>query len=140
MRSNQALQSGTSALLSKALGQGGDVGDALKGALFNTLAAASFNAVGDFTQGKLTEGYPPKIIVHAMVGGLLSQATGGDFRTGALAAGINEAVVSYLNDLVNGNKTLLSMNSQIVGVLSAASQKDADAQSMEKGGWVALPL
>lgn len=44
---NQALQNGTSTLLSKALGQGGDFGDALKGALFNTLAAASFNAIGD---------------------------------------------------------------------------------------------
>ncbi|WP_245222874.1 hemagglutinin repeat-containing protein, partial [Pseudomonas gingeri] len=43
---NQALQSGTSALLSKALGNDANVGDALKGALFNTLAAVSFSAVG----------------------------------------------------------------------------------------------
>jgi filamentous hemagglutinin len=134
---NQVLQSGTSALLSKALGQGGDIGDALKGALFNTLAATSFNAVGDFTQGKLAEGYPPKIVIHAMVGGLLSEATGGDFKTGALAAGINEALVVQLDSLVKGNKILLSMSSQIVGVLAAASQKDADAKSIEKGGWVA---
>ncbi|SDO83060.1 Possible hemagglutinin [Pseudomonas extremorientalis] len=134
---NQALQNGTSTLLSKALGQGGDFGDALKGALFNTLAAASFNAIGDYTHGVLTEGYPPKIVVHAMVGGLLSKATGGDFRTGALAAGINEALVVHLDSLVKGDKTLLSMSSQIVGVLAAASQKDADAKSIEKGGWVA---
>ncbi|MGR3890719.1 DUF637 domain-containing protein, partial [Pseudomonas sp. 1152_12] len=134
---NQALQNSTSTLLSKALGQGGDFGDALKGALFNALAAASFNAVGDFTQGKLTDGYPPKILVHAMVGGLLSQATGGDFKTGALAAGINEAVVGHLDALVHGDKTLLSMSSQIVGVLAAASQNDADASSIEKGGWIA---
>ncbi|MBI6912278.1 DUF637 domain-containing protein, partial [Pseudomonas palleroniana] len=134
---NQVLQNGTSTLLSKALGQGGDFGDALKGALFNTLAAASFNAVGDYTQGKLTDGYPPKILVHAMVGGLLSQATGGDFKTGALAAGINEAAVVHLDSLVRGDKNLLSMSSQIVGVLAAASQKDADAKSIEKGGWVA---
>ncbi|NWC37509.1 DUF637 domain-containing protein, partial [Pseudomonas gingeri] len=46
---NQTLQAGTSTLLSKALGQGGNLSDALKGALFNTLAAVSFNAVGDYT-------------------------------------------------------------------------------------------
>ncbi|AGE25740.1 DUF637 domain-containing protein [Pseudomonas poae] len=134
---NQVLQNTTSTLLGKALGQGGDLGDALKGALFNTLAAASFNAIGDYTQGVLTEGYPPKVIVHAMVGGLLSKATGGDFKTGALAAGINEALVVQLDTLVKGDKDLLSMSSQIVGVLAAASQKDADAKSMEQGGWVA---
>lgn len=71
----------------------GDFGDALQGVLFNTLVAASFNAVGDYTRGVLTDGYPPKIIVHAMEGGLLSKATGGDFRIGALAVGVNEAVV-----------------------------------------------
>ncbi|CRM57887.1 Hemolysin precursor [Pseudomonas sp. 31 R 17] len=134
---NQTLQNGTSMLIGKALGQGGSGSDALKSALFNTLAAVSFNAVGDYTKGRLTDGYPPKIIVHAMVGGLLAEATGGDFKTGALAAGINEAVVGHLNTLVKGNKTLLSMSSQIVGVIAAATQQDADAKSLEKGGWVA---
>ncbi|AZF40370.1 Hemolysin [Pseudomonas sp. R1-43-08] len=134
---NQTLQNGTSMLVGKALGQGGSGSDALKSALFNTLAAVSFNAVGDYTKGRLTDGYPPKIIVHAMVGGLLAEATGGDFKTGALAAGINEAVVGHLNTLVKGNKTLLSMSSQIVGVIAAATQQDADAKSLEKGGWVA---
>ena len=134
---SQTLQNGTSMLVGKALGQGGSGSDALKSALFNTLAAVSFNAVGDYTKGRLTDGYPPKIVVHAMVGGLLAEATGGDFKTGALAAGINEAVVGHLNTLVKGNKTLLSMSSQIVGVIAAATQQDADAKSLEKGGWVA---
>jgi filamentous hemagglutinin len=134
---SQTLQNGTSMLVGKALGQGGSGSDALKSALFNTLAAVSFNAVGDYTKGRLTEGYPPKIIVHAMVGGLLAEATGGDFKTGALAAGVNEAVVGHLSSLVHGDKTLLSMSSQVIGVLAAATQKDADAESLEKGGWVA---
>ncbi|GEM_PF-2928958 len=134
---SQTLQNGTSMLVGKALGQGGSGSDALKSALFNTLAAVSFNAVGDYTKGRLAEGYPPKIIVHAMVGGLLAEATGGDFKTGALAAGVNEAVVGHLSSLVHGDKTLLSMSSQVIGVLAAATQKDADAESLEKGGWVA---
>ncbi|AZD30693.1 two-partner secretion domain-containing protein [Pseudomonas chlororaphis] len=134
---NQALQSGTSMLLGKALGQGGSASDALKGALFNTLAAASFNLVGDYTKGVLTDGSLPKIAVHAMVGGLLAKATGGDFKTGALAAGANEALVTHLDKLVGGNENLLTMSSQIVGVLAAAGQTDADAAKMEKGSWIA---
>ncbi|RMR54672.1 hypothetical protein ALP84_200036 [Pseudomonas cichorii] len=134
---NQLLQAGTSTLLSKALGVESSGSDALKNALFNTLAAASFNAVGDYTHNVFETGTPPKIIIHAMVGGLLSKATGGDFKTGALAAGANEALVGHLNTLVSGNESLLSMSSQIVGVLAAASQKDADASSIQKGAWIA---
>jgi len=134
---NQTLQGGTSMLLSKALGQGGNASDVLKNALFNTLAAASFNAVGDYTLGVFDDGSLPKIAIHAMVGGLLSEATGGDFKTGALAAGASEALVVELGQLVKGDENLLVMSSQIVGVLAAASQKDADAQSIEKGRWVA---
>lgn len=134
---NQTLQSGTSMLLSKALGQGGSASDALKNALFNTLAAASFNAVGDYTKGVVADGSAPKVAIHAMVGGLLAKASGGDFKTGALAAGANEALVVHLDSLVKGNDNLLTMSSQIVGVLAAASQKDTDAAQMEKGAWVA---
>ncbi|WDG53562.1 filamentous hemagglutinin N-terminal domain-containing protein [Pseudomonas chlororaphis] len=134
---NQSLQNGTSLVLNKALGQGGSANETLKSVLFNTLAAASFNAVGDYTKGVLADGSLPKIAVHAMVGGLLSKATGGDFKTGALAAGANEALVVQLDTLVKGNGNLLTMSSQIVGVLAAAGQSDADATKMEKGSWVA---
>ncbi|WP_245222849.1 DUF637 domain-containing protein, partial [Pseudomonas gingeri] len=123
---NQTLQAGTSTLLSKALGQGGNLSDALKGALFNTLAAVSFKAVGDYTLGKYDEGSPQKVAIHAMVGGLLAQATGGDFKTGALAAGANELLINQLSDLVHKDKGLLTMSSQIVGVLAAAAQHDTD--------------
>ena len=137
---SQTLQSGTSLALSKALGQGGNVSDALKSALFNTLAAASFNAVGDFTQGVFADGSAQKVAIQAMVGGLLAEATGGDFKTGALAAGANEALVGHLNDLVNGDEKLLTMSSQIVGVLAAAAQHDVDASKLEKGKWIAQNL
>ncbi|WP_241092040.1 filamentous hemagglutinin N-terminal domain-containing protein [Pseudomonas viridiflava] len=134
---SQLLQNGTSTLLSKALGMGGSGSEALKTALFNTLAAVSFNAVGDYTKDVFSDGSPPKVVIHAMVGGLLSKATGGDFRTGALAAGANELLIGHLNKLVDGNENLLSMSSQIVGVLAAAAQGDADAESIARGGWIA---
>ncbi|WP_413793943.1 MULTISPECIES: two-partner secretion domain-containing protein [unclassified Pseudomonas] len=135
---NQTLQNGTSMLLSKALGQGGSAGDALKNALFNTLAAASFNLVGDYTKNVFADGSTPKIAIHAMVGGLLAEATGGDFTTGALAAGASEALVTHLDALVKGNDNLLTMSSQIVGVVAAAAQEDTDAAKLEKGSWVAM--
>ena len=137
---NQTLQSGTSLALSKALGQGGNVSDALKNALFNTLAAASFNAVGDYTKDVFSDGSAQKIAIQAMVGGLLAGATGGDFKTGALAAGANEALVGHLNNLVKGDESLLTMSSQIVGVLAAAAQNDVDASKLEKGKWIAQNL
>ena len=134
---NQALQNGTSMLLGKALGQGGNVSDALKNSLFNTLAAASFNMVGDYTKNVFADGSTPKIAIHAMVGGLLAEATGGDFKTGALAGGANEALTIHLDSLVKGNDNLLTMSSQIVGVVAAAAQEDTDADKLEKGSWVA---
>ncbi|WP_330208127.1 two-partner secretion domain-containing protein [Pseudomonas sp. Z13] len=134
---NQTLQSGTSMLLSKALGQGGSASDALKNALFNTLAAASFNLLGNYTKNVFADGSAPKVAIHAMVGGLLAEATGGDFKTGALAAGASEALVTHLDGLVKGDDNLLTMSSQIVGVLAAAAQGDVDAAALEKGSWVA---
>lgn len=133
----QALQNGTSTALGKIMGQGGDLGDALQSTLFNTLAAASFNAVGDYTKDLYADGSLQKIAIHAMVGGLLAQVSGGDFRTGALAAGANEAMVDQLNTLVSGDQNLLNMSSQLVGMLAAATQSDVDADSLQKGAWVA---
>ncbi|MDU9407349.1 DUF637 domain-containing protein [Pseudomonas sp. zfem001] len=129
---NQVLQGGTSAALNKALGRDVDFKDVLQSALFNTLAAATFNAVGDHTQGVLDDGSAGKVAIHAFVGGLLSEATGGDFVTGALAAGANEALVNQLNALVDSNESLLLMMSQLVGV-AAAAMTDGD---MENAAWV----
>ncbi len=132
---SQGLQNGTSVALSKIMGQGGDLGDALQSTLFNTLAAASFNAVGDYAPG--ADGSLQKIMVHAMVGGLLAQVSGGDFRTGALAAGANEALVDQLRTWVGSDKDLLSMTSQIVGLLAAATLSGADGDSLQTGAWIA---
>ncbi|MNN39971.1 hypothetical protein D3C81_1540280 [compost metagenome] len=100
---SQGLQNGTALGLSKILGQGGDLGDALQATLYNTLAAASFNAVGDYTQGVYADGSIQKVMIHAMVGGLLAEASGGDFKAGALAGGANEALVAQLDQWVGGD-------------------------------------
>ncbi|MFJ2539444.1 DUF637 domain-containing protein [Pseudomonas sp. NPDC087614] len=134
---SQILQGGTSAVITKALGGDANVSDVLKGALFNTMAAFSFNLVGDLTLNVVDDGSATKVAIHAMVGGLLAELTGGDFATGALAAGANEALVVELKNLVNGDPNLLLTASQIIGVLAATASGNADATSLQMAAWIA---
>jgi len=92
--------------------------------------AVSANKIGDITvfdDGKLS-----KVVMHAALGGLMAEAMGGDFRTGAIAAGANEALVDALADKLlpvgvdrnspeyqQGVSKLLAA-SQLIGVLTAA--------------------
>lgn len=74
-------------------------------------------------------------------GGLAAEAAGGDFKTGALAAGLNEAIVDKLADVyghidLEEKKRLLVTNSQVLGVLAAAAQ-GGDEKSSQTGAWVA---
>jgi len=91
------------------------------------LGASKIGDVTLFENGKLT-----KLAMHAALGGLMAEAMGGDFRTGALAAGVNEAVVDFLAEKLlpvgvdknsleyqQGVSKLLAA-SQLVGVLTAA--------------------
>ncbi len=134
-------QAGATAVVQAGVGtaiNGGSFKDNLNGALLNaaqnTVAAVAFNAVGDWGKANgFADGSPQKIAMHALVGGLLSEAAGGDFATGALAAGVNEAFVEQLNVLVKQDKDLLLMASQLIGV-AAGGLADGD---IEKGAWIA---
>ncbi len=142
---NQLLQNGTSTVLDRALGGDSSFSDALRSSLANTFAAAGFNWVGDQTSKSkwdLKDGSPAKIAMHAVMGGLAAEAAGGDFKTGALAAGVNELLVDSLSKQYGEmdpeqKKSLLVMNSQVIGVLAAAAQSNADAESLQTGAWVA---
>ncbi|CZT28705.1 DUF637 domain-containing protein [Pseudomonas cerasi] len=96
-----------------------------------TGGAIAAGKIGDFTlfdEGKLT-----KVGMHAVLGGLMSETMGGDFRTGALAAGANEMVVDYLaermlpSDLDKNSQAYqagvskLMTASQLIGALTAAA-------------------
>ncbi|EPO1895168.1 DUF637 domain-containing protein, partial [Pseudomonas aeruginosa] len=138
--SNQLLQNGTSVLLDRALGGKGSLGDALQNSLANAFAAYGFKLIGDTTHGVLDDGSLGKIGLHALMGGLAAEAVGGDFRTGALAAGVNEALVDslakqYASLPIDDKKGLLIMSSQLIGVLAASTQGDADAKSLQTGAW-----
>ncbi|WP_332847348.1 two-partner secretion domain-containing protein [Pseudomonas lactucae] len=112
--------------------QGGSFGDnlgsSMRSQLQSTLQAVAFNAVGDYSKGQeWSDSGPQKIALHALVGGLLSEAGGGSFATGALAAGANEALVTSLAKVVNGDPALLLAASQLVGIAAAAAT-DGDVQ------------
>ncbi|MBB4818999.1 filamentous hemagglutinin [Pseudomonas alcaligenes] len=141
---NQMLQNGTSTLVDRALGGDAKLSDALRSSLASAFAAAGFNWVGDKTSPQewdWKDGSLPKVGLHALMGGLAAEAAGGDFKTGALVAGLNEAVVDKLAGVYDQmdpeeKKRLLVMNSQVLGVLAAASQ-GGDEKSLQTGAWVA---
>jgi filamentous hemagglutinin len=141
---NQLLQNTTSALLNKALGRDGNLGDALQKSLVSAFTAYGFNLVGDIgVDNHLQDGGVAKIGLHALMGGLASVAAGGDFKSGALAAGVNEALVDDLATAYAGmskedRDRLLLMNSQLIGVLTTAVQDPtADINKLQLGASIA---
>ncbi|MHC8325518.1 two-partner secretion domain-containing protein [Pseudomonas sp. LB1P83] len=117
-----------SSSISTAIG-GGSFGDNLGAALLgeagNVAMATGFDWIGDTI--KFPEGSLEKVVAHALMGGLLSQALGGDFATGAAAAGLNEVMMNQLISLADGNDQLHVMMSQLTGLVAAAAV-DGDLQ------------
>nr|WP_256261902.1 DUF637 domain-containing protein [Pseudomonas gingeri] len=101
----------------------------------DVLSASIYNRLG--TQLEFT-GVPAKVGAHAIVGGLIAEAAGGSFRTGALAAGANEAFVASVGDKIfvgDMHDQLLAMTSQLIGVTVAAAAGGSD-KDQEVAGWV----
>ncbi|KPW44110.1 putative Filamentous hemagglutinin, intein-containing, partial [Pseudomonas syringae pv. antirrhini] len=70
--------------------------------------------------------------MHALMGGAVSSATGGDFTTGAVAAGASQAMAGTLNEVFKNNPEYRQAAAQIVG-LTAAGLAGGD---VEKAAWV----
>lgn len=141
---NQILQNGTSTILDRALGGDSSLSSILRSSVASTFAAVGFNWVGDQTspdKWDLKDGSVAKVGLHAIMGGLAAEAAGGDFKTGALAAGVNELLVDALakqySEMPKEERDrLLVMNSQVIGVLTATVQ-GGDPASLQTGAWVA---
>ncbi|MEA9997419.1 MULTISPECIES: DUF637 domain-containing protein, partial [unclassified Pseudomonas] len=141
---NRLLQNTTSALLNKALGRDGSLSDALQNSLVNAFKAYGFNLVGNIGNAyQLPDSELAKIGLHTLMGGLASIAAGGDFKTGALAAGVNEALVDSLASAYAGmskddRDRLLLMNAQLIGVLTTTVQDPtADIGKLQLGSSIA---
>nr|WP_281247816.1 DUF637 domain-containing protein [Halomonas ilicicola] len=120
---NRATQAIANASLETAF-NGGSLGDNLntnlEGAMAHVASGVLFNAVGDFAlEHGWPDGSPQKIALHALSGGLVAEAMGGEFRDGAIAAGANEALVDHLATLVEGDPKLLVFASQLTGIVAA---------------------
>ena len=75
------------------------------------------------------------------MGGLATEAAGGDFKNGALVGGANEALIDTLASQYDSmsheqRSGLLTMNSQVLGVL-VASMAGGDEKDMQIGASVA---
>ncbi len=78
------------------------------------------------------DGSGRKIAVHAAIGGIMSQITGGGFTSGATGAGVNEAVIKELGKIKDpGTIQVLS------GIIGAVTAKIVKAQS-EAGAVTAI--
>ncbi|WP_409316811.1 DUF637 domain-containing protein [Pseudomonas sp. KCJK9016] len=99
---------------------GSNFGSALVGEAGTVGMATGFNWVGDNTI-KFPEGGVVKVVAHALMGGAISQALGGDFATGAAAAGLNEAAMNVFAGWAGDNKDLHQMLSQLTGLVGAAA-------------------
>nr|WP_236124337.1 putative toxin [Pseudomonas cichorii] len=100
------------------------------------LTGAIYEQVGDSLVGS---GLPTKIAVHAIVGGLIGEAAGGDFATSALAAGANKALIQMVGDKIFpgiAHDQVLTMTSQLLG-MSVAAVAGGSEKDQQVAGWVA---
>ncbi|WP_177017150.1 DUF637 domain-containing protein [Pseudomonas sp. D2002] len=99
------LRGGTHAVIESGIStaiNGGSLKDNLGSALvsqgFDLAAAAGNNGIGNLaSELDLSPGSTQKVLLHALLGGALTAARGGDFKTGAIAAGAAEGLTAIAN-------------------------------------------
>ena len=65
------------------------------------------------------EGSTQKIVLHTFVGGIMSQITGIGFKSGAVGAGVNEAVQQELKKLFKNQPDMWQWASALIGAAAA---------------------
>jgi filamentous hemagglutinin len=144
------LRSGSHALVAGGINtaiNGGSLKDNLGNAFvsegLDVLAAFGNKQVGDLADYlDIDPGTAGKILMHAVLGGALSAAQGGDFKTGALAGAAAEGLTQlttdalgrYLNDRFATDDQFKIGTAQIIGVLAGALGGSGDAAT---ASWVA---
>ncbi|AIG04098.1 hemagglutinin [Pseudomonas fluorescens] len=134
--SENVLRSSTHALVAGSVNtaiNGGSLKDNLGTAAvsegLDLTAAFGNKQVGDLADYlKVSPGSAQKILMHAVLGGALSSAKGGDFKTGALAGAAAEGLTSvatenlskYLDSQITTNPQFKVATAQVIGVLAGA--------------------
>ncbi|QQZ42325.1 filamentous hemagglutinin N-terminal domain-containing protein [Pseudomonas sp. SK3(2021)] len=113
-----------------------NVGQAAIDLTASLVSGAIYEQVGTHLSGT---GLSTKVAVHAIVGGLIAEAAGGDFTSGAIAAGANKALIqSFGAEMFPGeaHDRVLAMTSQLIGMTVAAGV-GGSSKDQEVAGWVA---
>lgn len=113
-----------------------NLSQAAVGLAADALSGVIYNKVGDSLVGS---GLSTRVAVHAIVGGLIGEAAGGDFATSALAAGANKALIQLVGDKIFpgvAHEQVLAMTSQLLGMTIAAAAGGSD-KDQQVAGWVA---
>ncbi|MGH8383470.1 filamentous hemagglutinin N-terminal domain-containing protein [Pseudomonas sp.] len=113
-----------------------NLSQAAVGLVAEMMAGAIYDQVGTSLLGS---GLPTKVAVHAIVGGLIGEAAGGDFVTSAMAAGANKALIEMVGDKIFpgvAHEQVLAMTSQLLGMTVAAAAGGSD-KDQQVAGWVA---
>ncbi|MGB3124251.1 MAG: filamentous hemagglutinin N-terminal domain-containing protein [Pseudomonas sp.] len=113
-----------------------NVGQAAIDLTASVLSGMIYERVGTELSGT---GLSTKVAVHAIVGGLIAEAAGGDFAAGAIAAGANKALIQTFGaEMFPGEAhgRVLAMTSQLIG-MTAAAGLGGTAKDQEVAGWVA---
>ena len=99
--------------------------DSLKSNLATQATNIGFSYVGDYSQDQelnnnsyFSEGALGKVALHSLVGGIGAKLSGGEFKTGAISAGVRE-LISPLTK-TQSNPTQLAL-SQLTGALAGAA-------------------
>ncbi|WP_248844506.1 DUF637 domain-containing protein, partial [Pseudomonas poae] len=130
------LRGGTHAVIESGIStaiNGGSLKDNLGSALvsqgFDLAAAAGNKGLGNLANDlDLSPGSAEKVLMHAILGGALSAARGGDFKTGAIAAGAaegltaiaNENVGKYLDERFAKDDQFKVATAQIIGIAAGS--------------------
>ncbi|PKM22712.1 MAG: hypothetical protein CVV10_02900, partial [Gammaproteobacteria bacterium HGW-Gammaproteobacteria-14] len=148
---HNAAQGVASAGVSAAI-QGGSFNDHLKTSMENqgnnVLSALAFNQIGNLADhlavdgalegnagqfGLFVEGGMGRVGLHGVTGGLVAEATGGDFATGAAAAGLNQWLSPQLDQIAGQDGAGRTAASQLAG-LTGAMLVGGDVND---GAWIA---
>jgi len=131
---------------------GGDFSDYLRDSMESqgndVLSALAFYKVGDFADGTsfeaafekdldkardYTEGGLGRILAHGLVGGAVTEVTSGDFKTGFVAAGLNQWATPGMNKVFGEEGPWRTAGSQLAG-LAGALLAGGD---LNTGSWIA---
>ncbi|PFG21444.1 filamentous hemagglutinin [Pseudomonas lurida] len=113
-----------------------NVGQAAIDLASSLVSGMIYERVGSSLSGS---GLSTKVAVHAIVGGLIAEAAGGDFASGAIAAGANKALIQTFGAEMfpgDAHDRLLAMTSQLIGMTVAAGV-GGSSKDQEIAGWVA---